>query len=104
MIGGIAPIGLGTFPGNFGVTQQGASSAPTGAVADSFAAALKDVASRTVGSLQQAEHMSVEALKGKADMREVVDAVMSAEQSLQAAVAIRDKIVAAYLEVSRMGI
>jgi flagellar hook-basal body complex protein FliE len=37
-------------------------------------------------------------------MRSVVDAVMSAEQSLQAAVAIRDKIVTAYLEISRMAI
>ena len=48
--------------------------------------------------------MSIEALQGKADTREVVDAVMSAEQSLQTAVAIRDKIVTAYLEVSRMAI
>ena len=35
---------------------------------------------------------------------QVVDAVMSAEQALQAAVAIRDKIVTAYMEVSRMAI
>jgi flagellar hook-basal body complex protein FliE len=34
----------------------------------------------------------------------VADAVMSAEQSLQAAVAIRDKLVQAYLEISRMQI
>jgi flagellar hook-basal body complex protein FliE len=34
----------------------------------------------------------------------VVDAVMNAQQTLQAAVAIRDKIVSAYLEVSRMSI
>ena len=45
-----------------------------------------------------------QALKGKADTREVVDAVMSAEQALQTAVAIRDKIVSAYLEISRMAI
>ena len=51
-----------------------------------------------------AEQVSVKALQGDADAREVVDAVMSAEQSLQAAVAIRDKIVSAYLEISRMAI
>ena len=55
-------------------------------------------------SLDFVELLNSIGVKGKADMREVVDAVMSAEQSLQAAVAIRDKIVAAYLEVSRMGI
>jgi flagellar hook-basal body complex protein FliE len=54
--------------------------------------------------LRQAEQLSLAGLQGKADTREVVDAVMSAEQALQAAVAIRDKIVTAYLEVSRMGI
>lgn len=103
MIAGIAPVGLGAFDGEAaGFTAPGASA--SAGVADSFAAALRDVASRTVGSLQQAEQLSVQALQGKADMREVVDAVMSAEQSMQAAVAIRDKIVAAYLEVSRMGI
>ena len=48
--------------------------------------------------------MSVQGLQGQADTREVVDAVMSAEQALQAAVAIRDKIVSAYMEISRMAI
>ena len=38
------------------------------------------------------------------DTREAVDAVMNAEQSLQAAIAIRDKVVSAYLEISRIQI
>ena len=58
----------------------------------------------TVDTLKHAEQVSVQALQGKADTREVVDAVMSAEQALQTAIAIRDKIVSAYLEVSRMAI
>jgi flagellar hook-basal body complex protein FliE len=58
----------------------------------------------TIGAMRGAEQLSADALQGKADMRQVVDAVMSAEQSFQAAVAIRDKIVTAYLEVSRMAI
>ena len=36
--------------------------------------------------------------------RQVVDAVMNAQETLSAAIAIRDKIVAAYLDVSRMSI
>ena len=73
--------------------------------ATSFAAALGDAATRTIGSLQRAESVSLQALQGKdVQTRDVVDAVMNAEQSLQAAVAIRDKIVSAYLEVSRMAI
>jgi flagellar hook-basal body complex protein FliE len=65
---------------------------------------LSDLATRTVGTLEHAEQMSVQGLQGQADTREVVDAVMSAEQALTAAVAIRDKIVSAYMEVSRMAI
>jgi flagellar hook-basal body complex protein FliE len=36
--------------------------------------------------------------------RDVVDAIMTAEQSLQTATAIRDKMVTAYLEIARMQI
>ena len=78
---------------------------PSGPTAEtSFAAMVGETATRAVGQLQQAEQVSMQALQGGADTRAVVDAVMSAEQSLQAAIAIRDKIVTAYLEVSRMQI
>ena len=83
------------------------SKSPAPATADagsSFAAMLTRAAGDAIGTLHQAEQVSVQALQGEADIRQVVDAVMSAEQSLQAAVAIRDKIVTAYLEVSRMAI
>jgi flagellar hook-basal body complex protein FliE len=82
------------------------SAAPTAAenVGTSFAEALSRAASKTVDTMQNAEQVSIQALKGNADTRQVVDAVMSAQQSLQTAVAIRDKVVSAYLEVSRMSI
>ena len=44
------------------------------------------------------------ALQGKASVQQVVEAVMSAERQLQTAIAVRDKVVAAYLEISRMAI
>ena len=88
--------GAATFPGN--AAQQ------PGSVGPSFAGMLGEATTRFVDSLQQAEQMSVKAIQGEGDMRAVVDSVMSAEQSLQAAVAIRDKIVSAYLEVSRIAI
>lgn len=84
--------------------QLDPSKATTGTVAESFAAALARAAGNTVDTLQNAEQVSIAGLQGKADARQVADAVMSAEQSLQAAIAIRDKIVTAYLEISRMGI
>ncbi|MFC6490357.1 flagellar hook-basal body complex protein FliE [Nitratireductor sp. GCM10026969] len=71
---------------------------------DAFSEMVSELATSTVARLERAEGVSLQALEGEADTRAVVDAVMSAEQSLQAAIAIRDKIVTAYLEVSRMAI
>ena len=51
-----------------------------------------------------AESASISAIQGKESTRKVVEALMSAEQSLQTAVAVRDKVVQAYQEVVRMSI
>lgn len=105
MIAGIGPLNFGTIGGASGLASGGAKTAAEATdAAGSFASVLSDLASRTVDTLQNAEQMSVQGLQGQADTREVVDAVMSAEQALTAAVAIRDKIVSAYMEISRMAI
>lgn len=103
MIGGIGGINPSALTGSF---STGPTPPTAGGVdpAGSFATLLSRAAGDVVDRLQTAEQVSVTAMQGKADIREVVDAVMSAEQSLQAAIAIRDKIVTAYLEVSRMAI
>lgn len=103
-VGAVVPqLQIGNTDGDSGLFSK--SPAPAAADAgSSFAAMLTRAAGDAIGTLQQAEQVSVQALQGEADIRQVVDAVMSAEQSLQAAVAIRDKIVTAYLEVSRMAI
>jgi flagellar hook-basal body complex protein FliE len=79
------------------------AAAPAGGAA--FLEALGNAARNVVDTLEKSETVSFEALKGgDIQTRDVVDAVMNAEQSLQAAISIRDKIVSAYLEVSRMQI
>ncbi|MCT7377578.1 flagellar hook-basal body complex protein FliE [Chelativorans salis] len=96
-IGNIAPLS-GTqsiFP------EAKTAEAATG---DAFSAMVTELATNTVARLENAEGLSFKALEGEAETRAVVDAVMSAEQSLQAAIAIRDKIVTAYLDISRMAI
>lgn len=87
-----------------GARLPGAAPAATGIPAATFGSVMGQLAADAVGTLQGAETVSLNALQGKADTREAVDAVMNAEQSLQAAISIRDKIVQAYLEVSRMAI
>jgi flagellar hook-basal body complex protein FliE len=106
MIPLVAPLGTKVLDGiGDGLSKLlGNTAEPAGGAGQSFAGMLGDAAGRVADNLQQAEQLSVKALQGNGDMRAVIDAVMTAEQSLQAAVAIRDKIVSAYLEVSRMQI
>ena len=54
--------------------------------------------------LRQAEAVSIGGVKGTSSMQDVVEHVMSAEQSLQAVIAVRDKVISAYQEISRMAI
>ncbi|WP_456640306.1 flagellar hook-basal body complex protein FliE [Bradyrhizobium sp. USDA 10063] len=69
-----------------------------------FDGVLEQVAADAIGSLKNGEAASVSYIKGKVSAQSVVEAVMSAEQTLQMAVAVRDKVVQAYQEVSRMAI
>ncbi len=70
----------------------------------SFASILGNMSVDAMNNLKKAEVASFEGIQGKANTREVVDAVLSAEQSLQTAIALRDKIVAAYLDITKMQI
>lgn len=80
-----------------------AANAPKQASSE-FGAIMADMASGVVSSVKNADNMAVQGIAGNANTREVVDAVMQAEQALQTSIAIRDKIVTAYLETSRMAI
>jgi flagellar hook-basal body complex protein FliE len=85
------------------ISGKAAAAAPIAGT--SFVDALGDVAGKVVDTLKRSESLSIQALGGAdVNARDIADAVMNAEQSLQAAIAIRDKIVSAYLEVSRMAI
>ncbi len=100
MIDQIAALGISQS-----LAQKPQGAAASGPVSGAgFQEALKQVTADTLQTLNNAEAVSIQGLNGQAQSREVVDAVMQAEQTLQAAVAIRDKIVTAYLEISRMSI
>ena len=79
-----------------------AAIAPPGGV--SFADVLSQVSAEAVSTLRSGEAAAISGLEGRSSAQEVVAAVMSAEQTLGAAIAIRDKVVAAYQEISRMAI
>jgi len=72
--------------------------------AGDFGKLVRDAAQSTVNTMQQGEAASVLGLAGKVDLSQVVTAVSNAEVTLQAAVAVRDKVVQSYLEILRMPI
>ncbi|MEX6504966.1 flagellar hook-basal body complex protein FliE [Jiella sp. M17.18] len=69
-----------------------------------FGAMLSQMATEAVNTIKTGEATSIKGINGEASTQSVVEAVMSAERTLQTAVAIRDKAVSAYLELSRMAI
>lgn len=69
-----------------------------------FGTVLGQMTLDAISTLRASEQTAVAGVRGEATAQQVVEAVMSAEQTLQTSIAIRDKVVAAYLEVSRMAI
>ena len=96
---------VGASPGIAGAnaTRGAAALAPEAPAAD-FGAMLGQLAGNAASVLKNAEAQSIAGIRGEASVQQVVEAVMSAEQTLHGAIAIRDKVVSAYLELSRMSI
>ncbi|MEP9375424.1 flagellar hook-basal body complex protein FliE [Aquabacter sp. CN5-332] len=80
------------------------AAATSGVAPTSFTEVLADVASNAVSTLKASEAAAISGVEGKASVQRVVEAIMNAEQSLQTVVAVRDKVVSAYQEISRMAI
>ena len=98
--------GIGSISREFMVSnaQEANKPAQSQQLSSDFGTLMADMASSTVESMKNADTMAVQGITGEASTREVVDAVMQAEQALRTSIAIRDKIVTAYLETSRMAI
>ena len=91
-------------------TTAGTAAAGAGAAAggvgglESFDSVLGRVVQDTVQSARAADTATQSALTGQLGTTEVVMTVTRAELALQTAVAMRDRVVAAYQDVMRMGI
>lgn len=70
----------------------------------SFADTLKQAMSSTVDTVARGEAAALGGMQGTVPLQAMVERVMDAERSLQAAMAVRDKIVSAYLDISKMQI
>jgi flagellar hook-basal body complex protein FliE len=86
--------GAAAFPG---VSRAVDSAAPAG-----FAEAIGRAAAEAVDAMRRTETVAMDGLAGRTGIQDVVESVMQAERSFSTALAVRDKIVTAILDVSRM--
>ena len=98
----ISPIsGIGFAQGPVATTKVGSTPAAGGA---DFSSVLADVAASAVDALKGGEAAAIGGINGTRSVQDVVQTIMNAEQALQTAVAVRDKLVAAYTEITHMQI
>lgn len=79
---------------------QGPSAAQQPSFEETFAA----IAGNARDTMRVGEAAAIKGVAGDNAVQDVVQALMSAEEQLRAAIAVRDRVVAAYQEISRMQI
>ena len=87
------------------IAKMGVTAAPTaGAGGSNFGDFLSNAVKDATQTMQQGEQMATKQASGKADIVDVVNAVNSAELTLDTVVAVRDKVIAAYQSIMQMPI
>lgn len=86
------------------LTQTAPTAATPGVASSDFSDVFAKVSTEAIDTLKTGESAAISGIQGRSSVQHVVQAIMSAEQTLQTTIAVRDKVVAAYQEISRMGI
>jgi flagellar hook-basal body complex protein FliE len=87
-----------------GVTGTGGDDSSSGAGAGDFAGLVQDALSKAIEGGKQAEMKSAQNLAGKGELVDVVTALTAAETTLDTIIAVRDRVISAYQDISRMPI
>lgn len=103
-ISGISALGAATTQPLSGPSPAATAGASAPASGATFDQTLGQVVSDALGTLQAGEAAAIQGVQGALSPFKVVEAVMGAQRTLQQALAIRDKAVSAYQEISRMAI
>ena len=98
------PLISSTLSSLIGPSPAPTTSSAAASAGDSFSSMLASFSKDTVDSLKTSESMSIAGIQGNATTQSVVDSVMKAQESLQTALAVRDKAVAAFQDLARMAI
>ena len=103
-IEGVSALGAAGKQLELGASGGAAAAASTSSSGPSFLETLGQVVNDGIGAMQSGEAAAIQGLQGNLAPFKVVEAVMGAQRTLQSALAIRDKAVSAYQEISRMTI
>jgi flagellar hook-basal body complex protein FliE len=100
---------LGTLLGGGAVDTPQASPGPGGAAIPApatadFGTMLTQMSGDAIAALKDADTTATSALQGKASARQAVESILAAERALQTSLAVRDKLVGALQEITRMAI
>jgi flagellar hook-basal body complex protein FliE len=106
MINAVSSISSSLANGAIDALRSSTATGPGAAeaAATSFGDMLAQVSTGAVQTLRTAEATSIAGMQGKASVQQVVDTVMSAQETLQTALSIRDKAVAAFQQITQMAI
>lgn len=83
---------------------QAYATPPVAASGPDFASMIGGAAQSAINTLHQAEQVTTSGIAGKSDTQEVVQALSNAELTMQAVVAVRDKVLSAYNDIMHMSI
>lgn len=78
--------------------------APAAGVGVDFEQMFAKIASNARDQMRAGEANAISGISGDTSVQKVVSSLMNAEQHLRAAIAVRDRVVAAYQEIARMQI
>ena len=95
---------VGAVGKSLDIGATGATGAASAAGGTSFVDALGKAFTDSIASVQTGEAAAIQGLQGGMAPYKVVDSIMGAQRTLQSLLAIRDKAVSAYQEISRMAI
>jgi flagellar hook-basal body complex protein FliE len=87
-----------------GLGGASGTEASADAAAGDFASLVNDALGDAVKAGHEAEKTSAQNLAGKGELVDVVTALTAAETSLETIVAVRDRVIQAYQDISRMPI
>ena len=101
-IGNINPAAAA---GAYANTQKASGAAvASGNDKASFGDMVRNVAEKSIETMETGEQASANAVMGTANLTDVVEAVTAAELTLQTVVSVRDRMMSAYQDIMRMPI